>query len=147
MTLKDIVAGTVIVGAALLAMTGETAEAGRSPYIGEVSGTTDMIVVKGLAHRFNTDYLGVTIDSNRDGRFDIDDINLSAVPIRGNFHESFFIAGYKLDHSLAGAGYLVSIWDGRVENCGCSWCDKYGYHLKGRMARKTGRIEKSSWDW
>jgi hypothetical protein len=39
--------------------------------------------------------------------------------------------------------YIVTLWEDRVNNCGCSFCRQNGYHLDGRLDTSTGSIDSA----
>ena len=85
------------------------------------------------------DYVGLTVDSNDDGEFGLDDLNLSAQRVKGRSCATFNLP---IDPTLGGKKFIVSLWDDRIENCGnCRWCKKYGYHLEGRLDSHYGEVK------
>ena len=50
-----------------------------------------------------------------------------------NFNEFWNLTSFK------GRGeWQVSLWERRVDKCGCSYCDANGFHLEGRIATRSG---------
>ncbi len=90
------------------------------------------------------DYVGLTIDSNGDGKFTEKDANYKAQRVGRSSSTAKFII-YNLLGSY-GKDFIVSLWDEKVEDCGCSWCDKYGYHLEGRLDRFYGTVKENPFD-
>jgi len=76
-----------------------------------------------------TGYLGFTV-RGPDATVDYD-----AIEVSGNFNEFFGVEGTPAD-----TNYTVTLWAVRVVDCGCSYCEKNGYHLEGRLDSETGTI-------
>lgn len=103
------------------------------------------IVVEGRASD-RQDWVGCTIDSNANSEFDIDDFNAPAIQVASDFKVSFNTVTMNRS-DLVGRPYVVALWDDRVENCGCEYCERFGYHLVGRLAVHSGVVPKSAYDW
>jgi hypothetical protein len=44
----------------------------------------------------------------------------------------------------SGDEYVCSVWQRRIDRCGCAHCKRNGYHLEGRLATYKGRIPTQS---
>ncbi len=137
----------VVLGLGLAAMVAMPGFARESEIETERNGLS--IQVWGYAHDPNNDndYIGITFDTNGNGEFDIDDISLYPIAVdKGRFRESFdfFTARRVADGTamdLLESDYVVAIWDRLVRDCGDEWCNKFGYHLEGRMDTAYGFAE------
>ncbi len=108
----------------------------------------DEIEVTGYApDRRGVDYIGLTVDTNGNGRFDIDDENFEPIEVSGKFNESFLIIFMR--NEVAGKSYTVALWDRKVYDCDKEdpWCDKYDYILEEELDRDYGKIKKTQLDW
>jgi hypothetical protein len=85
------------------------------------------------------DYVGLTIDHNGDGEFTIEDANFAVQIVK----KSSNIATFTIPTMHYGKEFIVALWDEKVENCGCKWCNKKGYHLEGRLDRFYGTVKKN----
>jgi len=94
------------------------------------------------------DYVGLTIDSNGDGKFTEVDINFKAQRVSGSSNVAkFTFSNIYNFQAYYGNDFIVSLWDEKVEDCGCSWCDKYGYHLEGRLDRFYGTVKENPFEF
>ena len=149
-TLKDYVINIpkgikkVITGVALLGMVsiiGSPQVHARDPQL-EINNFATKIIVKGYAtdpSKSGSDYVGMTMDTNHNGTFDCDDYNFRAKRVsKGKFSTSFDLLSLVAE-GMSG-NFTIALWDEIVNNCGCEWCDREGYHMTGELARGYGEL-------
>jgi len=92
------------------------------------------VTVEGSDRR---DYVGFSLDYNGDGEYTTRDLDRDAIQVGKSIEQKSFFLPLG-DMQLYGKSFVVSLWDEKVEDCGCIYCDKMGYHLEGRLDSWSG---------
>ena len=141
--------GTTIASLGLLgvlAVSPQKVKAEGRPKINSAANINSVKAVGYSPESTRTDYIGLTVDTDDNGSFDINDKDYFPRSVNGEFNETFSIMADR--DEVAGKRYIVSLWNRKVDDCGCNWCDKNGYHLENRLARDTGKIpKKAKFEW
>ncbi len=59
--------------------------------------------------------------------------------VSGKFSEHYTLSVYEMPEAVdAGVTWIACLWEKKVENCGCEYCKRNGYHMEGRIARAQG---------
>ena len=83
------------------------------------------------------DYVGFSLDYNGDGEFTTRDLDRQAIRVGKSVEQvSFFLP--LGDINTYGKSFVVCLWDEKVKDCGCIYCEKAGYHLEGRLDSWSG---------
>jgi hypothetical protein len=75
-------------------------------------------------------WLGVTAVWN--GR----EKDFPAKPVSGKFSETYSLSIGEMPEAVdSGVTWIACLWEKKVDNCGCEYCRRNGYHMEGRIAR------------
>ena len=77
-------------------------------------------------------WIGCTLISKQGDEWD-----LRPKKVSGKGKVTFVIDGRPLSHA---SSYVVALWKAKIENCGCDYCRRSGYHLEGRLDSAGGII-------
>lgn len=72
-----------------------------------------------------------------------DELDLSPKRVSGKGKVTFVVDSRSFSHA---SSYAVGLWKTKVENCGCDYCRKNGFHLEGRLDSSGGIIEMGQAD-
>lgn len=96
-----------------------------------------MIVVEGYTSQKL--YLGATVKFHSDyvymAEFDFKDVP----SVKGEIYEKFYIPADFISRIADGVYWSVALWEKKVKNCGCKYCNKNGFHMEGRVTSDNWR--------
>jgi hypothetical protein len=56
--------------------------------------------------------------------------------VSGKFSENYALSIGEMPGAVdAGVTWIACLWEKKVDNCGCEYCQRNGYHMEGRIAR------------
>jgi hypothetical protein len=106
----------------------DNSEAARGASIEIVGDIEAMKAVRGYAPRKL--WLGVTVEIGDT------ELDFKVKRVRKEFSKTYMLSAYDMARAMdEGATWYAALWERKVKDCGCQYCEKNGYHMEGRVVR------------
>lgn len=89
-------------------------------------------------------YLGCTIHwvdamtgTSYSRSMEYNELDIDALKVAGDGMQNYEIKLGRGGFGFRVVGWTVALWREKIENCGCKYCKKNGYHMEGQIDRKS----------